>query len=418
MQDINTPTKEADKPVFALGFVEFVAMVAAIMSLTALAIDAMLPALGMISDSYALSDPNDRQWVVVTFILGFGIGSLFYGPLCDRFGRKKVLIPALGFYVLFAGFAALSPSFEILVILRFLAGFAAGALRIVATSVVRDRFVGDQMARIMSFAFIIFALTPMLAPTLGAGILLFADWHWIFVALALLGSAVLVWTWMRLPETLLPERVIPLRTDTILATWKTIIFHRRASGYMLAAGFIMGPLFGFVASAQQIFDRTFGIAAWFPLIFAIISANLALSGFLNARIVMKFGARRIAHSAILMTISLSALQLLLSYDHGASLIPYVTILAVCLGMTGFVNSNCSSIAMEPFGAMAGAASSFQGFSTTIISAGLGAFIGQYFDGTTIPLTTGFLLCNMIALAILFWAEKGKLFQRKVLLPAE
>ena len=404
---------------FPLGQHEFVAMIAAIMSLTALAIDAMLPALGLISADFALTNPNDRQWVVIGFIAGFGIGSLFYGPLCDRFGRKKVLMPALCFYAAFAILAALAPIFSILVIFRILGGLAAGALRIVVTSTVRDRFIGDEMARIMSLAFIVFALVPMLAPTLGSAILLFANWHWIFVALAVLGSVVLIWSGMRLPETLDPDRVIPIRVDTILSTWKTVIFNRKASGYMLAAGLIMGPLFGFIASAQQIFDATFGIAPYFPLVFAIISANLAASGFLNSRFVVRFGARRIAHSAIIVTITLSAAMLAIASAGGGSinLFIYTGMLAICLGMTGFVNSNCSSIAMEPFGGMAGAASSFQGFSTTIISASLGAWMGQHFDGTIVPLTAGFLLCNSAGLAVLFWAEKGKLFRRKTVAQA-
>ncbi|WP_164117902.1 multidrug effflux MFS transporter [Sphingorhabdus sp. Alg239-R122] len=409
-----TNTTSVAKKEFPLGFGEFVTMIAALMSLTALAIDAMLPALGMIAQDYSLTNANDRQWVVLAFVGGFGIGSLFYGPLCDRFGRKVVLLPALAFYAFFAVLAAFAPDFSILVALRFCAGLAAGALRIVVTSVVRDRFVGDRMARVMSLAFIVFTLVPMLAPTLGAGILLVASWPWIFFALALLGVMLLAWTWIRLPETLAPENVIPIRRDTIWTTWKTIIFHRKASGYMLAGGLSMGPLFGFVASAQQIFDTAYGVGDYFPLIFAIITANLALSAFLNARFVMRFGARRIAHSAILTVIVLSAMGLAIGASTGGmSLVPFVIITALSLGMTGFINSNCSSIAMEPFGGMAGAASSFQAFSTTIVSALLGALIGQLFDGTNVPLTTGFLLCSMASLTVLFWAEKGRLFQRKI-----
>ncbi len=409
MSDSTPPVK----PAFKLGEGEFIVMIAALMSLTALAIDAMLPALGMISDDYGLTDPNDRQWVVLAFIAGFGVGSLFYGPLCDRYGRKKVLIPALVFYVIFAALAAFAPDFNILVALRFFGGFAAGALRIVVTSTVRDRFYGDQMARIMSLAFIIFTAVPMLAPTLGSVILLFGDWHWIFAALAFLGTALLIWSGLRLPETLDPAKVIPIRSDTILATWKEVIFHRKASGYMLASGLIMGPLFGFVASAQQIFTQAFDVGKYFPFIFGLIAASLAMSAFLNSRFVVRFGARRIAHTAIVVVILSSGLELLLASVMGGAQLPIFIVLTMAsLGMTGFINSNCSSIAMEPFGGMAGAASSFQGFTTTLMSAGIGAFIGQHFDGSSIPLTTGFMLCNMAGLAVLFWAEKGKLFQRK------
>ena len=182
---------------------------------------------------------------------------------------------------------------------------------------------------------------------------------------------------------------------------------------MLASGLIMGPLFGFVASAQQIFTQAFDVGKYFPFIFGLIAASLAMSAFLNSRFVVRFGARRIAHTAIVVVILSSGLELLLASVMGGAQLPIFIVLTMAsLGMTGFINSNCSSIAMEPFGGMAGAASSFQGFTTTLMSAGIGAFIGQHFDGSSIPLTTGFMLCNMAGLAVLFWAEKGKLFQRK------
>lgn len=395
---------------FALGPKEFVAMMASLMAMNALAIDAMLPALGYISRDYALSDPNLRQWVISAYLIGTGAGAVFYGPLSDRFGRRPVLLGAVGVYTALSLLSILSGSFDVLVGLRLAQGLAAGAFSVLVGSIVRDRYSGDAMAQLMSFVFIVFMGVPVIAPTLGSAVLVFADWHWIFVLLALMGAGVGVWVWKRLPETLDPEHVIPIKLSAIVDVWTKVITHRQALGYMFGSGIAFGALFGFINSAQQIFFEVFGAEDIFPYAFAIVAGAMALASFFNSRIVMRFGARRVSHSALLAFIGLAAIHLVIAWD-GESLTTFLILHALTMSMCGFIGANFSSIAMEPFGNMAGAASSFQNSCRMLAAAGLGVIIGQSYDGTVVPLVTGFLICGSCALLLLLWSEKGKLFTR-------
>lgn len=395
---------------FALGPKEFVAMMASLMAMNALAIDAMLPALGYISRDYGLNDPNLRQWIISAYLIGTGAGAVFYGPLSDRYGRKPVLIGAVAVYTMLSILSVFSGNFSMLIGLRLAQGLAAGAFSVLVSSIVRDRYSGDAMAQLMSFVFIVFMGVPVIAPTLGSAVLAFAGWHMIFVLLALMGGGVGLWVWKRLPETLDPDRVIPIRFSAIVDVWSKVITHRQALGYMFGSGIAFGALFGFINSAQQIFFEVFGAADIFPYAFASVAGAMALASFFNSRIVMRFGARRVSHSALIAFIVLAAIHLMFAWD-GESLTTFLILHALTMSMCGFIGANFSSIAMEPFGNMAGAASSFQNSCRMLSAAALGVVIGQSFDGTVVPLVVGFLLCGSASLALVLWSEKGKLFTR-------
>ncbi len=395
---------------FALGPKEFVAMMASLMAMNALAIDAMLPALGHISDDFGLTDPNLRQWIVSAYLIGTGAGAVFYGPLSDRFGRRPVLLGAVATYTFLSILSIFSASFAMLVGLRLAQGIAAGAFSVLVGSIVRDRYSGDAMAQLMSFVFIVFMGVPVIAPSLGSAILAFSEWHMIFVLLALMGAAVATWVFMRLPETLKPEHIIPIKPSAIVDVWGKVITHRQALGYMFGSGIAFGALFGFINSAQQIFFTTFGAEDVFPYAFAGVAGAMALASFFNSRIVMRFGARRVSHSALIAFIALSAIHLISAWN-GESLTAFLILHALTMSMCGFIGANFSSIAMEPFGNMAGAASSFQNCMRMLCAAGLGVIIGQAYDGTVVPLVSGFLICGSCALLLLLWSEKGKLFTR-------
>ena len=395
---------------FALGPKEFVAMMASLMAMNALAIDAMLPALGQISRDFRLSDPNLRQWIISAYLIGTGAGAVFYGPLSDRFGRKPVLLSSVAVYTALSLFSIFSGSFSVLVGLRLAQGFAAGAFSVLVGSIVRDRYSGDAMAQLMSFVFIVFMGVPVIAPSLGSAILAFSEWHMIFVLLALMGAGVAFWVWKRLPETLDPDHVIPIQASAIIDVWGKVISHRQALGYMFGSGIAFGALFGFINSAQQIFFEVFGAEDIFPYAFASVAGAMALASFFNSRIVMRFGARRVSHSALLAFIALAGIHLISAWD-GESLTMFLILHALTMSMCGFIGANFSSIAMEPFGNMAGAASSFQNSCRMLAAAGLGVIIGQSYDGTVVPLVSGFLICGSCSLLLLLWSEKGKLFTR-------
>jgi DHA1 family bicyclomycin/chloramphenicol resistance-like MFS transporter len=396
---------------FPLGPRELVAMMAALMALNALAIDAILPAFPALGEAFSVTDPNNRQYIISSYLMGMGLGSLFYGPIGDRFGRKPVLLFSVAMYVVFGLACAFAPDFDTLLMLRFAQGFSAAAMGVLVVSVIRDIFSGDRMARFMSIIFIVFMAVPVIAPTIGQLILYFAEWQFIFILLTVMGTAVGVWVFLRLPETLKPENVIPIRLDTIGSTWFKVVFNRTGFGHVAAGGLLMGAMFGFLNSSQQIFSEVFGAREIFPYAFAAVAGSMALSNWFNSRIVERFGARRVSQSALLAFLVLSAMQI------GAALIPgepmalFLAIVALNMAMIGFIGANFGSIAMEPFAKMAGAASSFQMAFRTVLGTSIGAFVGQAFDGSTLPMALGFLVCGIAALAVIFWAERGKLFAR-------
>jgi len=396
---------------FPLSTREFIAMMASMMALNALAIDAMLPALPDIGAALGVAAANDRQYVVSSYLLGVGVGSLFYGPLSDRFGRRPVILASLGFYIAFALVCAAAGDYQLLLAMRFAQGLSSGGLGVLVVSIIRDRFFGDGMARLMSLTFLIFLSVPVIAPTIGQLILYVASWRAIFFLFAAMATIVGLWVAMRLPETLRPDNVIPIRLSVIAETWRAVVFNRIGLFYILAAGTVMGALFGFLNSAQQIFAQVFGVPDIFPYAFACVAGAMAVTNYSNSRIVERFGARRVSHSALIMFIVLSTAQI------GAALLPgepmalFLVLVALNMSMVGFLGSNFGSIAMEPFGRMAGAASSFQSFVRTVLAAVLGAAIGQQFDGSTLPLAAGFLICGTISLALVMLGERGRLFTR-------
>ena len=228
------------------------------MAVNALAIDSMLPALPAIGHSVGIGvgDENQQQWIVTSYLLGFGAAQIVYGPLADRFGRKPVLLAGLAIYVLFSGAAAFSTTMPVLLLARVLQGVGSAATRVLAISVVRDCYSGSQMARVMSLSFIVFLAVPILAPSIGQIIMLFGPWRLIFGALTLFGFSVAIWTAIRLPETLHPADRLPIMPSRVLEAFRLTLTNRLAVGYMLAMALVLGALFGFINSAQQVFAET------------------------------------------------------------------------------------------------------------------------------------------------------------------
>jgi DHA1 family bicyclomycin/chloramphenicol resistance-like MFS transporter len=386
-------------------------MMAAIIALNALAIDAMLPAFPRMVNGLGISDPNDVQYVIGIYLLANGIGSLFHGPLSDRFGRRPILIGAIVGYILSAFACRFATSFDMLMVTRIAQGLCGAALSVLVTSIIRDQFEGDAMAKRMSTIFLIFMAVPIIAPLIGSAILVFAGWRSIFDMMAFLAIAMLIWVGLRLPETLHPDAATPIQFGALTRAWRMVVTHRTANSYLIAGGLAHGALFGYLNSSQQIFDKGFGVPEFFPFGFAIVAIGIACANFTNARIVERFGARRLSQSALVGFILLGLLQLLAAWFVPQSLPLFLILITLNMAMIGFVGSNFSSIAMQPFGAVAGSASSFQSFVRTIMSALIGAWIGQQFTGSVVPMALGFLLCGLAALALVAFGERGQLFTR-------
>lgn len=404
------PAARGGAPHPGMGFKQFVAIVAAMMAANALAIDSMLPALPEIAHALGLQDANQQQWIVTAYLLGFGAAQIVYGPLADRFGRKPVLLAGLGIYTAASILAMFSATFDTMMLARVLQGIGAASTRVLAVSIVRDCYAGRKMAQVMSLAFIVFLAVPVIAPTLGQLIMLVAPWPWVFAALALFGGSVALWAVLKLPETLHPEDRSPIAPGRILAAFRHTLTERGAVGYMLAMTALLGSLFGFINSAQQVFAETFQAAQWFTSIFAGVAVAMALASMLNAKLVGRFGTRRISHTMLLAYIGFAVVHAAVALSGHENLWSFALLQAGMMFCFGLTAPNFGSMAMEPLGHIAGTASSVQGFVTTVGGALIGFFIGQQFNGTTAPLMVGFAVCGILALGMVLFAERGRLFR--------
>ncbi|RZJ19595.1 MAG: Bcr/CflA family efflux MFS transporter [Brevundimonas sp.] len=399
------------------GFPEFVCLIAMMMAMNALAIDAMLPALPQIGEALGVAHDNDRQWIITAYLLGFGGAQLIYGPLADRYGRKPVLMLGVGLYVAFAALASAASSFDLLILSRIGMGIGAAATRVLAVSIVRDRYSGRTMARVMSLSFLVFLGVPILAPTIGQLILLVAPWRWIFGVLGLFGAGVALWAAIRLPETLHPEDRRPIQASRIAAAFGEALSSRIGMGYTLAMTAITGALFGFINSSQQIFFDVFKAPQLFTTVFALIAGGIAVASLLNARLVEKLGSRMIGHTALLGFIVFGVIHAVIAISGHETIWTFTILQTLKMFCFGMIAGNFGSMAMEPMGHIAGTASSAQGFISTIGGALAGFYVGQHFDGTTVPFNIGFALFGLLALGAVLVAERGRLFKAHHLPPA-
>lgn len=381
------------------------------MALNATAVDIMLPALGDIQDTFQFEDDNQRQKMVILYLMGMGLSQVFYGPLIDRFGRKPILVISLLVYSLASVACIMATQYEDLLIARVIQGCAAGATRVVAAATARDTYSGRAMAEIMSIVMLIFMAAPILAPSLGHGILvLFDDWRAIFWALVALSTVMLVWSFIRLPETLAPENRTQLNPAKIFKSYKIVCTNRLAIGYSIASALVFGTLFSYISSSEQIFSELFGKEETFALWFAGIAAGMAVSNLLNARLVKKMGMRFLSHWALVFMVGVNIIHFFVAASGNESFVLFYVLMIASFICIGFIGPNFSATAMEPLGHVAGTASALYGFATTFLAAFIGGIVASGFDGTLAPIFLGNSICVIAGLCVIYFTEKGKLFK--------
>lgn len=395
-----------------MGKRELIVLLAVLMSLNGLAIDAMLPALDEMAHELGVLDGNRRQLVVAVYSIAMGIGCLIPGSYADRYGRRPIVLFSLACYSGFALIVALLHNFDLVLLARIVGGVLAAGLMVAPMAIVRDLYEGDSMARLMSVIAAVFITVPVVAPSLGHAVLIFAGWRWIFVTLAVAGGLAAIWVWFRLPETLAPENRQQIILPVIARNMHAALVNRASIGYVIGTLLVMSGVFGYVNTAQQLYAEHFGVsAAAFPIVFGGTAAMMAVANITNSRIVMRFGARRVSHCGVLVFIAVSAVQVWASYYHPADLRWFLPLTAINLGLLGFLGANFGSIAMQPFSHIAGSASSVQAFFRMFGAAMLGLVIGQSFDGTARPFAWSLLICSTLALCFVLYSEKGVLFRR-------
>jgi DHA1 family bicyclomycin/chloramphenicol resistance-like MFS transporter len=390
---------------------EMTAMLAGLMALNALAIDAMVPALPEIGQSLHVARENDRQLVVIAYFVGFASTQLLWGPLADRFGRKPIMAAGVGLYGAFALLCAFAPTFPFLIGARVLMGAAAAATRVLVVAMVRDLFEAEEMARVMSLVFMTFMLVPVLAPNIGQLILFFAPWRAIFVLLALYAVVMVAWPSLRLPETLHPEFRRPLDFRAMAAAMIETVREPQSRGYTLAMTISFSALIAYISSVQQIVFDAFGEGRFIGLVFASIAAPMAVASYLNSRVVGHFGLRRVGHSAALAFAIIAAIHAAVALSGHETLALFIILQGLTMASFAFTSSNLGTLAMEHMAPIAGTASSVQGVIGTIGAAAIGFAIGQQFDGTVVPFAVGTALCAAAGFVTILLTEPKRLFAR-------
>lgn len=397
-------------PIRRLPLPEFVALTAMLMALNALAIDIMLPALPQMGEDFAIREENDRQLIIVSYLLGFGVSQLFYGPLTDRFGRRSVLFISLVLYTIASVLCVVAPTFELLIAARVFQGASAGGSRVIAVSAARDLYVGRQMAKVMSLVMIVFMSAPIVAPYLGQLMLKTMSWHGIFWGLAVLGLVMLVWVYVRLPETLPPERRVPLNLPTMLGNYWKVIQTREAFGYTIASGFLFGGLMSYISASEQLYHQVYDTGEMFPLWFAGAAIAMTMSNLINSRLVERLGMRRMSHGALLGFVVVSAIHAVIALQGPVPFPVFYTLVILAFFAIGFQGPNYNAIAMEPLGALAGSGAALIGFASSFVSASIGGLIARQFDGTITPIFLGHFVLGAGALIAILITERGKLMQ--------
>lgn len=405
-QQIEVATEEEkSSPSLAI----FVVIVSMMMSLTALSIDAMLPALPRIAGDLGVANPNDRQLVISIIFLGTAIGQLFFGPLSDKTGRKPAIYAGYTLFGVGAVVCMFAVNFPMLLAGRVLQGLGISAPRAVALALVRDQYEGAIMAKVMSFAMTVFILVPMVAPTIGQGIIALAGWRSIFAAYLLFAAITVVLFGLRIPETLAPENRSEFTLKRIFDSAKEVVSIRSTLGFVVTAGLLNGIFIGYLNSSQQIFQEQYALGELFPLVFAIISLSLGLASLLNSQLVTRFGMNKLVRWALRTEFGLAAIFLVTSLAFGGhpplwSLIAYLMMAFFC---TGIIFGNLNALAMQPLGHLAGVGAAIVGSFTTLISMTLGTLIGRGYNGTILPLLIGMVTLTGISIFVIRWAEAAE-----------
>lgn len=387
---------------------EFVALFSLTTSLTALSIDAILPALRDIGQTLAVADSNDTQFIITVFILGMVFGEMFFGPVSDALGRKPAILIGLAIYAVGSLVAMTASSIEEVLIGRMIQGIGVSGPKIATRALVRDQFEGAAMARMMSFIFMVFILVPMLAPALGQAVLIFADWRAIFVVFLVLAAVVALWLGLRQPETLAPSRRIAFSMTTILGNGALILRHAKVMAYTFAAGFIFGALLLYLSTSQAIFLDLYGVDEAFPLYFAILALGIGIASFSNSQLVMRYGMHRLSVVALcgLVIFASALLAVALWYDGIPPFPAFMTLCFLVFFCNGLLFGNLNALAMQSLGRVAGLGSSVISSVSSIVAVVMSVAVGRFYDQTALPLAAGFILAGAISLVLVLAAERS------------
>lgn len=383
----------------AMGRTELIVLMALLTAMTAFSLDAMLPALPAIAAELSPADPNRAQLILTAFVFGMGVGTLFAGPLCDAWGRRPVTIIGIAIYAGGAALAWFAPTLELVLLARVLMGLGGAGPRVTAMTIVRDRYEGREMARLLSLISVIFMVVPAIAPGIGALIIHAAGWRAIFPAFLVFGAVTLAWFATRQPETLAPENRRQIRLPVLRDGLRQMFSLPVIRLSILIQTLVFGMLFAMLSSVQGIFEQAYDRAATFPLWFALIAAVSATAGLINARLVVRIGMVRIVTAVMAIQIFLSAgmlAALALPLSPQVEFAVWMVWCASVFFQGGLTIGNVNAMAMQPAGHIAGLVASVSAALSTLGSAIIAVPIGLASDGTPRAVALGVMVLAAIA----------------------
>ena len=390
---------------------EFVCLMGCLLGLIALSLDNLLPAFGAIQEHFALDSNNRTQYVVTAYIAGFGIMQIVYGVLSDVLGRRPTLMIGLSIFLGGGIVAAVAPTFELLILGRAIQGMGAAAARVLTDTIIRDRFAGREMARVLSLTVMIFIVIQVLAPITGQLTLFIADWRVIVLTMLVLGLTQLVWFICRMPETLRAEYKIAFSVRQIISNIKYCVGVRMFFGYAMGFGLMQATLIAYLGSAPALFGpELYNLGPYFSVVFGAIAIAMGLASVTNYALVRRLGMRVVSHISLIAFILVSAAQLGagIFYDGSTPIALFTGLLAFSMYLFILISSNFTAIAMEPVGSAAGTAGSLIGTQANVIGAFLGSIVGFAFDGTVVPFAISFFGLGVATALVVLWTERGKI----------
>lgn len=399
-----------------LGQFEFIALMASLMSVVALAIDALLPALELIGFSIGTVQASDNQLIIIMIFLGLGVGPLLFGPISDSLGRKPIVYMGFAIFIIASFICVFATSLEMMIAGRILQGIGLSAPRTISIAMVRDSYSGDHMARIMSFITVVFLLVPIVAPAMGKFVLDHYNWQVIFYIQLIFSLLVSFWFWKRQPETLPSENRIPFTRHIFLDGIKELIKYKSTLGFTVISGFITGSFIVYLSGSQQIFQQQYGLVDEFPYIFAGLAISVGAATFLNGTLVLKFGMEKLVTLALLAFFGIPLLYIILFYNaSNPGIIVLLTFFALQFFAIGFLFGNLRALAMEPVGHIAGIGAAITGFISTLMAVPISTYIGKFIGNTALPLFVGFLICGLLSIFILLFIKIHRKLTKKLVL---
>jgi len=387
---------------------EFIALMASLMSIVALSIDALLPALPEIGESLGVNNANDNQLLITMIFLGLGFGQLIFGPLSDSFGRKPMVYIGFVVFIIATIICVTTNSFEMMILGRVLQGIGLASPRTLSIAIVRDSYSGNYMAKILSIVVMVFIIVPVIAPALGQFLLNYYNWESIFYVNLIFGVLVMLWFWKRQPETLVVTNRVKFSTRLFIDGTKEFFKYKDAVAFTFISGFITGSFMVYLSTSQQIFQVQYNLAELFPYIFASLAISVGFATYLNSILVIKYGMWRIAYIGTIAYAIISVLYVVLFWS-GAN--PSITILisffALQFFAIGFLFGNLRALAMQPIGHIAGIGAAINGFISTVMAVPIANYIGTFVTDSVLPLFVGFSVFGILSLLVFLRLKVSK-----------